>query len=119
MPGKTPNNGKKPLENGVQKKDSSKAKGKKAVKDGDEEMTVVVPPSKSSKKSAQAPADAEGDVAMDEEEEETKVDPVVQTVAGEQPSRWTLCVKQQLLTSTPLRRYQEQLCPVRPRRCPL
>lgn len=86
MPGKTPNNGKKPLENGVQqKKDSSKAKGKKAAKDGDEEMTVVVPPSKSSKKSTQAPADAEGDVAMDEEEEETKVDPVVQTVAGEQP----------------------------------
>ncbi|RSL39138.1 hypothetical protein CEP53_014291 [Fusarium sp. AF-6] len=87
MPGKTPNNGKKPLENGIQKKkdvemkDSSKAKGKKAAKDGDEEMTVVVPPSKSSKKSAQASADAEGDVAMDEEEEETKVDPVVQTVA--------------------------------------
>lgn len=124
MPGKTPNNGKKPLENGIQKKkdvemtDSSKAKGKKAAKDGDEEMTVVVPPSKSSKKSAQAPADAEGDVAMEEDEEETKVDPVVQTVAGEQHSRWTLYVKQQLLTSTPLRRYQEQLCPDRSRRCP-
>ncbi|KAJ3538097.1 hypothetical protein NM208_g6057 [Fusarium decemcellulare] len=89
MPGKTPNNGKKPLENGIQKKkdvemkDSSKSKGKKPAKDADEEMTVVVPPSKSSKQSsAQPPADAEGDVAMDDEnaEEEVKIDPVVQTV---------------------------------------
>lgn len=88
-PSKAPNNnGKKPAGNNVQKNkdvemtDSTKPKGKKPAKDGDEEMTVVVPPSKT-KKSDKATADAEGDVSMEEEEEEAKVDPVVQTVAGE------------------------------------
>lgn len=67
--------------------DASKAKGKKPVKDGDDEMTVVVPPSKASKQSGQSRADAEGDVAMGDEENaetEPKVDPVAQTVAGKQ-----------------------------------
>lgn len=90
MPGKTPHrNGKEPLENGVRKDGSakdSKSKGKKAAKDGDEEMTVVVPPSKGAKQSsAPPPADAEGDVAMGEDGSEdaaVKVDPVVQAVAG-------------------------------------
>lgn len=45
-------------------------------------MTVVVPPSKSSKQPAPA-ADAEGDVAMDVDKPEEKVDPAVQAVAGE------------------------------------
>jgi 26S proteasome regulatory subunit N3 len=88
MPSKTPNNnGKKPAGNNVQKNkdvemtDSTKPKGKKSAKDGDEEMTVVVPPSKS-KKSDKTAADAEGDVSMGEEEEEAKVDPVTQTIAG-------------------------------------
>ncbi|KAF5024925.1 hypothetical protein F66182_3009 [Fusarium sp. NRRL 66182] len=88
MPSKTPNNnGKKPVGNNVQKNkdvdmtDSSKSKGKKPAKDGDEEMTVVVPPSKTNKTDKSA-ADAEGDVSMGgEEEEEAKVDPVAQTVA--------------------------------------
>ncbi|WZH46124.1 proteasome regulatory subunit C-terminal-domain-containing protein [Fusarium acuminatum] len=87
MAGKAPNNnGKKPAGNNVQKNkdvemtDSTKPKGKKPAKDADEEMTVVVPPSKS-KKSDKATADAEGDVAMGEEEEEEEVDPVVQTIA--------------------------------------
>lgn len=91
MPGKTPSrSGKDPLENGVRKnnKDAdSKSKGKKGAKDGDEEMTVVVPPSK---KAAAPPADADGDVAMGDEagadDAEVKVDPVVQAVAG------TLCL---------------------------
>lgn len=48
-------------------------------------MTVVVPPSKSSKKPNPS-TDAEGDVAMDVDktEEEEKVDPAVQAVIGEQ-----------------------------------
>ncbi|KAF7548680.1 hypothetical protein G7Z17_g6922 [Cylindrodendrum hubeiense] len=89
MPGKTPQgNGKKPVGSGVRKTkdvemtDASKTKGKKGAKDTDEEMTVVVPPSKASKQSSKA--DAEGDVSMDEDkadEDEAKVDPVVQTVA--------------------------------------
>ncbi|CAM1504026.1 Fc.00g016170.m01.CDS01 [Cosmosporella sp. VM-42] len=89
MPGKTPHSNRKEL-NGVRKTkdvemtDASKSKGKKTAKDGDDEMTVVVPPSKASKQSsAPPPADAEGDVDMDNEEnsEDEKVDPVVQTVA--------------------------------------
>lgn len=95
MPGKTPNgNGKEPVENGgypgskdIEMKDDSslKGKGKKSLKDkdGDEEMTVVVPPSK--KQSSQPPSnDADGDVNMDESEQdaEAKVDPVVQAVSG-------------------------------------
>ncbi|KAK2776489.1 proteasome regulatory particle subunit [Colletotrichum kahawae] len=84
MPGKTPSrNGKEPLENGVQnnKKDKAKNKSKKAAKDGDEEMTVVVPPSK---KAAAPAGDVDGDVEMGDEgqdEGEVKVDPVVQAVA--------------------------------------
>ncbi|KAK1994820.1 hypothetical protein LX36DRAFT_660210 [Colletotrichum falcatum] len=88
MPGKTPSrNGKDPLENGVRNnKDAEskdvKSKGKKAAKDGDEEMTVVVPPSK---KASAAPADADGDISMGDEgsadDAEVKVDPVVQAVA--------------------------------------
>ena len=99
MPGKTPNsNGRKPVENGVQKnsgkdgeKSSAAAKGKPvkkgSAKEG-EDMTVVVPPSKNVKQSSQPPpADAEGDVNMEdsdktEEELEVKVDPVTQTISG-------------------------------------
>lgn len=91
MPGKTPHSNSKP--NGVRKsKDAekkeaaSKTKGKKADKDGDEEMTVIVPPSKTTPK--QAPksvpaADTEGDVTMGgEETEEDQIDPVEQAVSG-------------------------------------
>lgn len=94
MPGKTPQKNGKSAENGlrgnqdVDMKDSSaKAKGKKGAKDGDEEMTVVVPPSKASKQSA----DADGDVSMGGEDQaedgEAKVDPVVQAVAGRSLTR--------------------------------
>lgn len=89
MPGKTPHkDGKKPVENGIRSKsqdvdmkEDPKGKGKKAAnKDSDEEMTVVVKtlPAKSS-----AAPDADGDVAMDGDDSEVKVDPVVQTVTGE------------------------------------
>ena len=86
MPGKTPQkNGKKPAENGLRSgKDveASKSKGKKAAKDGDEEMTVVVPPSKASKPSSGPPADTDGDVSMGDEDKEEQVDPAVQAIAG-------------------------------------
>ena len=96
MPGKTPHsNGNEPVENGVRPnqdvdmKDDAplKTKGKKTAKDGEDEMTVVVQPSKASKQSSAPPPphDAEGDVAMDGDEAEdleVKVDPVVQTVSG-------------------------------------
>ncbi|OTB11286.1 hypothetical protein K445DRAFT_322278 [Daldinia sp. EC12] len=93
MPGKTPHsNGNEPVENGVRKnqdvdmtdeKSSLKGKGKKGVKEG-EDMTVVVPPSKTTKQSSQPPPpDADGDVEMDvdkPEDLEVKVDPVTQVI---------------------------------------
>ncbi|OIW26529.1 hypothetical protein CONLIGDRAFT_477030 [Coniochaeta ligniaria NRRL 30616] len=96
MPGKTPD--KEPVENGgyrggkdieMKEKDeqeqaaSLKHKGKKAAKDGEDEMTVVVPPSKK-QSSVPPPNDADGDVAMDDldkaDDGEVKVDPVVQAI---------------------------------------
>ncbi|KAJ8128992.1 hypothetical protein O1611_g4642 [Lasiodiplodia mahajangana] len=94
MPGKTPHsNGNEPVENGIRnnkdvdmtdEKSSMKGKGKKSVKEG-EDMTVVVPPSKSTKQQSQPPhADDEGDIAMDDldkvQELEVKVDPVTQAI---------------------------------------
>ena len=100
MPSKTPHtNGTDPVENGVsgtkdvEMKDDAPAplkggKGKK-VKEGEEEMTVVVPPSKGSKLSAPPPKDNDGDVAMDsaegingEDAGAPKDDPVAKAVAG-------------------------------------
>ncbi|KAK0725451.1 proteasome regulatory subunit C-terminal-domain-containing protein [Lasiosphaeris hirsuta] len=91
MPGKTPD--KEPVENGgyrggkdMEMKDKDlKPKGKKSIKDGDDEMTVVVQPSKASKQaSAPPPNDADGDVAMDDldkaEDGQVKVDPIVQAI---------------------------------------
>ena len=100
MPSKTPHtNGTDKVENGVngtkdvEMKDDAPAllkggKGKK-TKEGDEEMTVVVPPSKGSKLSAITPKETDGDVAMggaeegnDEDAGAVKVDPVVKAVSG-------------------------------------
>jgi 26S proteasome regulatory subunit N3 len=102
MPSKTPHtNGNEPVENGVngtkdvEMKDDAPTslkggKGKKA-KEGEEEMTVVVPPSKGSKLSAPPPKDNDGDVAMDGSEEAdgedagaVKIDPVAKAVSGSQ-----------------------------------
>lgn len=62
-------------------------KGKK-VNEKEEEMTVVVPPSKGSKLSAPPPKDTEGDVAMDGAEElngedagAVKIDPVAKAIS--------------------------------------
>ncbi|KAF3059982.1 putative 26S proteasome regulatory subunit rpn3 [Daldinia childiae] len=93
MPGKTPHsNGKEPVENGIRnnqdvdmtdEKSSLKGKGKKGVKEG-EDMTVVVPPSKTTKQSSQPPPpDADGDIEMDvdkPEDLEVKIDPVTQAI---------------------------------------
>ncbi|EJT75414.1 26S proteasome non-ATPase regulatory subunit 3 [Gaeumannomyces tritici R3-111a-1] len=84
MPGKTPN-GKEPVESESRKnqdvdmKDESsrKTKGKK-LKEGDEEMTVVVPPSKS-KTSPSGNADEDVDMddsAKDDDNGDVKSDPV-------------------------------------------
>lgn len=100
MPSKTPHtNGDKSVENGingtkdVEMEDNAPAplkggKGKKA-KEGEEEMTVVVPPSKGSKLSTPPSKDTDGDVVMDGPEEivgedagAVKVDPVTQAVSG-------------------------------------
>jgi 26S proteasome regulatory subunit N3 len=103
MPSKTPhtNGSTDPVENGVngggtkdvEMKDDAPAplkggKGKKA-KEGEEEMTVVVPPSKGQKLAGLGKKDGEGDVAMDgeenaaeEEDGAVKVDPVAKAVAG-------------------------------------
>ncbi|KAK0113909.1 26S proteasome non-ATPase regulatory subunit [Cadophora gregata f. sp. sojae] len=99
MPSKTPHtNGEKPVENGIngtkdiEMKDDAPAplkggKGKK-LKEGDEEMTVVVPPSKGTKLSAPPPKDTDGDVAMDgfegaegEDAGAVKINPVAKAVA--------------------------------------
>jgi 26S proteasome regulatory subunit N3 len=100
MPSKTPHtNGTDPVENGingtqdVEMKDDapvSKKVGKgKKVKEGEEEMTVVVPPSKASKLSVPSAKDTEGDVVMDDTERtgddesaEANIDPAAQTVLG-------------------------------------
>lgn len=100
MPSKTPHtNGSDPVENGINgtkdvemKEDTPSSmkggKGKK-IKDGDEEMTVVVPPSKGSKLSAPLPSDNDSDVVMDESEKsvdvtpvELEVDPVEKAISG-------------------------------------
>ena len=100
MPSKTPHtNGEKSIENGIngtkdiEMKDDAHTplkggKGKK-LKEGEEEMTVVVPPSKGLKVPANPPKDTDGDVEMDvsgevaaEEEGAVKVDPVAQAVSG-------------------------------------
>ncbi|KAI9837810.1 MAG: hypothetical protein M1819_006744 [Sarea resinae] len=91
-------NGTPPVENGVngtgdvEMGDSSQANGDatqaEKEKNGDEERTVVVPPSKGPKLSAQAGKDGEGDEAMQGVEatgaaelEEEKVDPVVKAIS--------------------------------------
>ncbi|KAK2626264.1 hypothetical protein QTJ16_004526 [Diplocarpon rosae] len=97
MPSKTPHtNEDKPSENGIngtkdiEMKDDTPAplkggKGKK-LKDGEEEMTVVVPPSKGSKLSVPL-EDNDGDVAMNGDEAivgedlAVKIDPVAKAVA--------------------------------------
>jgi hypothetical protein len=94
-------NGTEPVENGVStngttdvemKDDSSEPPSKPKQgkdKDGDEEMTVVVPPSKGPKLSGEAAKDREGDVAMEGTDEaandtaaEVKEDPVAKAVSG-------------------------------------
>jgi len=125
MPSKTPHtNGKEPVENGIngtkniEMKDDAPApmkggKGKK-MKEGEEEMTVVLPPSKASKLSAPPVKDTEGDVAMDGFEDDlvedagaVKVDPVAKAVSGSWISS-AACL-QPLLTYCAFYRHQEQL----------
>lgn len=96
MPSKTPRkNGTDPAENGingardVEMNDDTPTslkggKGKKA-KEGDEEMTVVVPPAKGSKLAVSPPKDSEGDTAMDGSadaaDDAVTEDPTVKTIS--------------------------------------
>lgn len=90
-------NGTDPVENGVngtddtEMKDDSNSTDKLKPakdKDGDEEMTVVVPPPKSSKLIEEAGKDEEGDVVMEgvEKSDDTKleetIDPAAKAVLG-------------------------------------
>jgi 26S proteasome regulatory subunit N3 len=87
MPSKTPRtNGTDPVENGINgtkdiemKEDAPSSmkggKGKK-MKDGDEEMTVVLPPSKSVTLSAPPPSDQDGDAMMEDSEKAGDEQPV-------------------------------------------
>ena len=56
-------------------------------KEGEDEMTVVVPPPKSSKLSGQPNKDDEGDIAMENTDKSdsvsSNIDPKVKAVAGE------------------------------------
>lgn len=89
-------NGAEPVENGINGAEDVNMvdDGPEKVKvgsnrDGDEEMTVVVPPPKSSKLSREPGQDEEGDVAMDNTENaqttstEAVVDPKVKAVTGQ------------------------------------
>lgn len=87
-------NGTAPVENGVNGAEDAEMSGDDVdrgtlPKDGEDEMTVVVPPPKSSKLSAEPEKDPEGDVAMDDSgksedvaDSEKTVDPKVQAVSG-------------------------------------
>lgn len=62
---------------------------KRPLKEGDDEMTVVVPPPKTSKTSTEPEKDQEGDVAMTDDGDidatksgEPAVDPKVKTISG-------------------------------------
>ena len=89
-------NGNEPVENGVNETDDIDMAddGPEKVKvgngkDGEDEMTVVVPPPKSSKLSGEPGKDEEGDVAMENTDNtqaassETQIDPKVKAVAGQ------------------------------------
>lgn len=92
---KPQSNGADPVENGVNGEDVDMVDdGPDKVKigtnkDGDDEMTVVVPPPNGTKLSGDPGKDAEGDVAMDNGGEpknisqEVEMDPKVKAAAGE------------------------------------
>ena len=88
-------NGTEPIENGINGTDDidmvdDGPEKVKVSKEGEDEMTVVVPPPKSSKLSGELGKDDEGDIAMDNTEgaeatgpEANQVDPKVKAVTGQ------------------------------------
>lgn len=87
-------NGTEPIENGINGTDDiDMVDGPEKVKigkEGEDEMTVVVPPPKGSKLSGEPGKDYEGDIAMDNTEgaettgpEANQVDPKVKAVTGQ------------------------------------
>lgn len=108
-----------PVENGVNGADDVEMvdDGPEQVKingkDGDEEMTVVVPPPNSSKLAGEPSKDTEGDVAMDTTDAATKdeaIDPRVKAVSG-QSLQWALrsASNRHLHQLTFITRYQSKL----------
>lgn len=85
-------NGTESVENGVNGTedvdmvDDGPEKVKMRNQDGEDEMTVVVPPSNSSKLSGEPNKDIEGDIAMQDNNEEgaepEKVDPKIKAITG-------------------------------------
>ena len=85
-------NGVEPTENGVNGVEDVEMSDEKtpmpksgSAKDGEDEMTVVVPPSKGSKLIPEHSEDADGDVSMDptpETVENTEADPGAKAIAG-------------------------------------
>lgn len=85
-------NGTEPIENGVNGTEdvdmADDGPGKGSTNEGEDEMTVVVPPPKGSKLTGDRGKDDKGDVAMENSEtveslgSEAKVDPKVKAVAG-------------------------------------
>lgn len=61
-------------------------KAKAGIKEGEEEMTVVVPPPKSSKLSGEPSKDQEGDITMENTDKSSSVspelDPKAKAIAG-------------------------------------
>jgi 26S proteasome regulatory subunit N3 len=107
-------NGTDPVENGVSGTDdvemgedgpdSSVPKKSSKDKEGEEEMTVVVPPSKGTKLSGVPEPDKEGDVIMEGAENETppkpdeeEEDPAVKLITGLSPCRRGSFLNQRLL----------------------
>ena len=89
-------NGTEPLENGINGTEDVEMGDEEAErvkvgtsKDGEDEMTVVVPPPKSSKLNGEPGKDAEGDVAMGGSEKEPTgtegqdIDPGTKAIAGQ------------------------------------
>ena len=96
-------NGVEPTENGVNGVEDVEMSDEKTPvpktgsgKDGEDEMTVVVPPSKGSKLILERSEDADGDVAIDptpETAENIEADPATKAIAGSSniPLLTTLC----------------------------
>lgn len=129
-PGDKQTNGSEPTENGVNGVEDVEMADDQIKpgqgKEGEDEMTVVVPPPKSSTLSGAPSKDEEGDVVMDdteatenEEPATEKVDPVAKAISGQwctEVIQIRACHVTLTLADLILGRYQSELCFARTRR---